>query len=67
MCNAWFEPAAPQLPPWHLARSHTREIEDLRVRVLDLADVIASKEAAGRDKDRAMLPLLRRTLELKRS
>lgn len=49
-----------------VARSHVRAIEDLRVRVLDLADVIATKEAAERDKDRAMLPLLRRTLELKR-
>ena len=49
-----------------VARSHVREIEELRVQVLDLGDVIASKEVAGRDKDRAMLPLLRRTLELKR-
>ena len=48
------------------ARSHTREIEELRVRVLDLEAVIATKEAAGREKDRAMLPLLRRTLDLKR-
>ena len=35
----------------------------LVVRVASLADVIRSKEAAGRDKDRAALPLLRRTLE----
>lgn len=49
-----------------VARSHVRQIEELRVLVLDLGDVIASKEVAGRDKDRAMLPLLRRTLELKR-
>ncbi len=35
----------------------------LTVAVADLADVIRSKEAAGRDKDRAALPLLRRTLE----
>jgi hypothetical protein len=33
------------------------------VAVASLADVIRSKEAAGRDKDRAALPLLRRTLE----
>jgi hypothetical protein len=36
---------------------------DLSVNVASLADVIRSKEAAGRDKDRAALPLLRRTLE----
>jgi hypothetical protein len=36
---------------------------ELRVNVASLADVIRSKEAAGRDKDRATLPLLRRTLE----
>ena len=33
------------------------------VAVAALADIIRSKEAAGRDKDRAALPLLRRTLE----
>jgi hypothetical protein len=36
---------------------------DLTVNVASLADVIRSKEAAGREKDRAALPLLRRTLE----
>ena len=36
---------------------------ELTVNVASLADVIRSKEAAGREKDRASLPLLRRTLE----
>jgi len=36
---------------------------DLIVKVASLADVIRSKEASGRDKDRAALPMLRRTLE----
>ena len=36
---------------------------DLTVKVASLADVIRSKEAAGREKDRAALPLLRRALE----
>ena len=36
---------------------------ELRVHVASLVDVIRSKEAAGRDKDRAAMPLLRRTLE----
>jgi hypothetical protein len=48
-----------------LARAHPREIEELKVRVLDLAGVIETKEAAGREKDKAMLPLLRRTLDIK--
>ena len=37
--------------------------DDLEVSVASLRDVIRSKEAAGRDKDLAQLPLLRRTLE----
>jgi hypothetical protein len=42
----------------------TVELADgLAVRVASLADVIRSKEAAGREKDRAQLPLMRRTLE----
>jgi hypothetical protein len=47
---------------------HTVEVrltEDLIVRVLDLPTLIAVKEAAGRDKDKAVLPILRRTLEEK--
>jgi hypothetical protein len=36
---------------------------DLTVKVASLVDVIRSKEAAGREKDRATLPMLRRTLE----
>ena len=36
---------------------------DLYVMVASLVDVIRSKEAAGREKDRAALPMLRRTLE----
>jgi len=46
-------------------RSHTVELrvgEALSVRVLDLESLIASKTEAGREKDQAMLPLLRRAL-----
>lgn len=39
------------------------EIRDVRVPVAALADVIRSKEAAGREKDRLTLPTLRRLLE----
>ncbi|HUG75791.1 MAG TPA: hypothetical protein VMM81_09035 [Acidimicrobiia bacterium] len=37
--------------------------DGLAVAVASLSDVIRSKEAAGREKDRAVLPLLRRTQE----
>jgi hypothetical protein len=47
------------------ARAHPLRIGDLEVWTLDLAAVIESKEAADRDKDRAMLPVLRRTFELR--
>ena len=37
--------------------------DGLRVRVLDLETLIVLKEETGREKDRAQIPLLRRTLE----
>lgn len=48
-----------------LRRGATREqlSETLEVSVASLADVIRSKEAAGREKDRAVLPALRQVLE----
>lgn len=42
------------------------ELGETRVRVLELAAVIETKEQANRDKDRAVLPVLRQTLALKR-
>ncbi|HEY5578368.1 MAG TPA: hypothetical protein VIL12_01625 [Acidimicrobiia bacterium] len=39
------------------------EQDGLTVMVASLSDVVRTKEAAGRDKDRAALPLLRKTLE----
>lgn len=39
------------------------ELAGLRVRVASLADVIRSKEAAGRDKDLQVVPTLRKLLE----
>jgi len=50
-----------------LDRSIDYEVEGLRLKVLNLETVIECKEIAGRDKDHAALPILRRTLELKRS
>jgi hypothetical protein len=50
-----------------LARNATRtEVYGLTILVAALEDVIRSKEAADRERDRAVLPNLRRTLELKR-
>jgi hypothetical protein len=46
-------------------REASRELDlgsDRSVRVLGLAELIAIKEQLGREKDRAVLPLLRRTL-----
>lgn len=50
-----------------LARNANRtEVYGLTILVAALEDVIRSKEAANRERDRAVLPNLRRTLELKR-
>jgi predicted nucleotidyltransferase len=40
--------------------------EGIRIRVLDLETLIAVKEALDGEKDRAVLPTLRRTLEEKK-
>lgn len=40
--------------------------EDLSIHVLDLEAYIALKEELGGEKDKAVLPVLRRTLEEKR-
>ena len=49
-----------------LESTRTRQVGELRLRVLELAKVIESKELANRDKDKAVLPVLRKTLEIKR-
>jgi hypothetical protein len=46
--------------------SRERITDTLEVSVASLADVIRSKEAAGREKDRAVLPILRQVLERSR-
>jgi hypothetical protein len=48
-------------------RSRLYRIGELEIPVLELSAVIEAKEAADRPKDRAALPLLRRTLEELRS
>lgn len=49
-----------------LPDANEHEVGGVAVRVLDLSVVIESKILAGRDKDTAMLPVLRRTLEMRR-
>lgn len=51
-----------------LRRSATREqlTDTVTISVAALADVIRSKEAAGREKDRGVLPILRQVLERSR-
>ncbi|HET9767225.1 MAG TPA: hypothetical protein VFS60_10275 [Thermoanaerobaculia bacterium] len=57
-------------PGWRfedlVERSHLAEVSGMNLRVLDLAAVIESKEAADRPKDRAALFVLRNTLEMRR-
>ena len=48
-------------------RTHAYEVAGVRVRALDLKTLIEVKERVNRDKDRAVLPVLRRTLETKSS
>lgn len=50
-----------------LPKTTLLRVEELEVRVLQLAEIIKTKEEAGRDKDLAALPVLRRTLELKKA
>ena len=45
--------------------SFEMDIEGMRVRVLELFAVIALKEAAGRDKDKWVLPILKQALLLR--
>ena len=49
------------------SRSSKRRVGDQSVTVASLEDIIQSKMAAGRDKDRAVLPILRDTLKTKQA
>ncbi len=48
------------------SRARLVAVGEEKLRVATLADVIRSKEAAGRKKDRAVLPVLRDTLAVKK-
>ncbi len=57
--NAWrYE----TLVPW----STLEDVEDMRMYVLGLSRLIEAKEIANRPKDRAALPVLRNTLEMRK-
>jgi len=45
------------------SRSAVRDVDGLPLRVASLDDIIASKKAAGRDRDKAVLPILEKTLK----
>jgi hypothetical protein len=64
--NAIFQPDGLQSFKVEFRRSPVAMLEGQPVRVLPLRRVIASKRAAGRDKDLAVLPILERTLRLAR-
>jgi hypothetical protein len=62
--NAIFQPDGLRSfdAEWNACR--VGRLEGVQVRILPLSRVIASKRAAGRDKDLAVLPILARTLRL---
>ena len=62
--NAIFQPDGLDSFEIEFRRSPAGELEGQPVRILPLKRVIASKRAAGRDKDLAALPVLERTLRL---
>jgi hypothetical protein len=62
--NAVFQPNGLRSFEAEWKRCPVGRLEGVPVRILPLARVIASKRAAGRDKDRAVLPILMRTLRL---
>ena len=64
--NAIFQPDGLRSFEAEWKRSRWGELEKVPVKVLPLRRVIASKRAANREKDVAVLPILRRTLRLAR-
>ena len=48
------------------SRARLVAVGDEKLRVAELADVIRSKQAANRPKDRAVLPILRETLAVRK-
>ena len=62
--NAVFQPDGLRSFDAEWKNCRVGELENVPVKILPLNRVIASKRAANRDKDLAVLPILRRTLRL---
>jgi hypothetical protein len=62
--NAIFQPDGLRSFQTEWKRCPIGRLEGVSLRILPLPRVIASKRAAGRDKDLAVLPILERTLRL---
>jgi hypothetical protein len=62
--NAIFQPDGLRSFEAEWKQCRLGKLEGVRVHILPLPRVIASKRAAGRDKDKAVLPILQRTLRL---
>lgn len=62
--NAIFQPDGLRSFEAEWKRCAVERLEGVPVHILPLERVIASKQAAGRDKDLAVLPILKRTLRL---
>ena len=65
--NAVFTPDGLRSFQTERKSSRLSNIDGVPTRILPLARVIASKRAANRDKDRAVLPILERTLRLSKN
>jgi len=64
--NVVFEPSGLRSFASEYKCCGVTRLGECKLRVLPLSRVIASKEAAGRDKDLGTLPVLKRTLRLKK-
>ena len=62
--NAVFKPNGLRSFETEWKRCHQGRLEGVSLRILPIERVIASKRAAGRDKDISVLPILTRTLRL---
>jgi len=62
--NCIFKPTGLKAFAFEFENSSVAELEGEQIRVLPLDRIIKSKRAAGRDKDKAVLPVLERTLRL---
>jgi hypothetical protein len=62
--NAVFQPDGLRSFDVEWKQCRLSQLEGISARVLPLQRVIASKRAANRDKDKAVLPILQRTLRL---